>query len=303
MTDHSSSAKPSVGKVRPKRGLDLFLDWVVKLTSAMITVPVTWVVAQTLFGDIGSDFVRRVMQVAAVVLVDGLLLRDWILLDVDVGAPPERKAQYAVSVSLIYVGILILALQHGEGFAGLVFRVAMGIGLLGSVANSFGSTIRAAIDKAAQYGARADWRVRWHARRLERKEAKIKRESESQVFRAQVLANQRVEMERIRLETQRKLAELHKEESVSGEPYVSLTTGLSLDQQPDHNGRKGTKRRDTLGEMVALLRVDPTASKRQIAKQLGVSIPTVSRWYDQAVQIVSSAEGVGNSSGEERVWF
>ena len=247
-------------------GIHRLLDWTVKWTSVVLTVPVTWTIAGDVFADIHSLPVQWGMRAAAVALVDGLLLRDWVLLDADTQAPIERKVRYAITVLVIYVGLLVLALYHHEGVAGLVFRTAMGLGVLSSIVSALSDTLRGLLDKA-KHGAHADWRVQRHARRLSRMEACRQRESESEVRLAQIAASREVELRRIELEKARQLMQLE-----AAEPRRKGGRGR---ESPFRDERKF----DLLVERVG---TSPLPSVRQLAREIGVSTTTISRWLPEA---------------------
>lgn len=257
--------------MKSNNALHSFLDWTVKLTSVVLTVPVTWTVARTLFTDIGEPF-RTLMQIAAVVLVDGLLLRDWTLLDSDLDATTERKARYAATVLIVYVGLMVLAIQHGEGAAGLVFRAAIGIGIVSSVLSSFGETLRKNLDKA-KHGVRADWRVQMYARRLSRRDARLTRKSESVVHAARVQAEQQVSIKKIDVDSAEQLDKLD-----SGHKSVQSDSV----QKP--TVRSDRKPRSKKQQVIALHRSNPDMPKAQIADEVGVSRTTVYKWWPEVLR-------------------
>ena len=78
-----------------------FIDWGIKIASLAITGPATWRVAAQLFADIPEPFVY-VMQFAAVFLIEGVLISNWLLLEFDKTATPEIKVRYALTALAMY---------------------------------------------------------------------------------------------------------------------------------------------------------------------------------------------------------
>lgn len=145
------------------------LDFSVKLFSVAVTVPVSWIVAGQAFSDVHPVYIRHAIQFCAVALVDVLLIIHWTLLDTRKNAPLEQRIRYAVVSWTLYIGLWVLAFIHGEGVAGIVFRLSMGLALLSSTVDSFLVHWRDLLDKA-QNGVRQDWRVQKHKRKLAREE-------------------------------------------------------------------------------------------------------------------------------------
>lgn len=147
----------------------ILLDFVVKLCSLIVTAPVSWIIAGQLFSDVNILGLRYIMQAAAVLLVDTILVVHWSLLDYHKSAEIEQRVRYAVVSWTLYIGLFVLAIVHGEGLAGIVFRSAMGLAILSSTVDSFSEHWRELVDKA-QNGVRQDWRVQHHRRKLARTE-------------------------------------------------------------------------------------------------------------------------------------
>src|SRR5574341_606952 len=73
------------------------LDWGIKIASLAVTGPATWIVASELFADVTSPALFFAMRFAAVFLIEGVLLSNWILLEFDRNATPEIKARYGIT--------------------------------------------------------------------------------------------------------------------------------------------------------------------------------------------------------------
>src|SRR5690348_1626979 len=113
------------------KGIQKALDWGVKLASLAVTGPATWLVSAELFKDVSSPLILFMMQFAAVFLVEGVLLSNWLLLEFDKNATPEIKVRYGITALVMYAALLVIAWRH-EGPTGLVFRLALLAALVGS---------------------------------------------------------------------------------------------------------------------------------------------------------------------------
>jgi len=152
------------------------LDWGVKVASLAVTGPATWVIASELFADVTNPTLYFLMRAAAVFLIEGVLLSNWLLLEFDKGATPEIKARYGVTAMAMYIALLVIAWRH-EGPTGLVFRIALLAALIGSGWDTYVYTWQrtvARVDRSAE----ASWKVRQHARNLSIKEAIMRRDAE-----------------------------------------------------------------------------------------------------------------------------
>ncbi len=108
------------------------LNSLIKIAGLIITAPVTWLVAGRVFADIEIVALRYIMQAAAVGLVELVFLSNWLLLEHDKNAPTEIKTRYALTAACLYFGLWVLALSHGEGLIGVIFRASLGAALIGS---------------------------------------------------------------------------------------------------------------------------------------------------------------------------
>ena len=177
-----------------------FVDGLVKTATVIVTAPATWEVAANAVGN------KFLLQVAAVTLVEGALISFWLLLDMKRG-DPEEQGFYAFSLALLYFGLLCIGLVHGEGAAGVVFRLAMGLAIARSGWEAFSHTWRKATSNA-DADILTTWVVRRHARRMSRRDAILARDSESRVHRAKVLSQERVEYGKIFTKTEEQLEKL-----------------------------------------------------------------------------------------------
>ena len=68
-----------------------------------------------------------VIQIAALVLVEGVFLSSWLLLDMDKVAPTPIRAAYGIMTFVMFSVLIVAGYAHGEGAAGLLFRIALGL--------------------------------------------------------------------------------------------------------------------------------------------------------------------------------
>jgi len=162
------------------------LDWGVKIASLAVTGPATWVVATDLFADIESPLLLFLMRFAAVFLVEGVLLSNWLLLEFDKSATPEIKVRYGVTALTMYVALLVIGWRH-EGPTGIVFRVALLAALIGSGWDTYVYTwhrMTANVDRSPENSGK----VKRHARNLAIRESMMRREAEHSVTTAMLEA-------------------------------------------------------------------------------------------------------------------
>ncbi len=215
------------------------LDWGVKFASLAITAPATWVVATELFSDIESAFMLFIMRFAAVFLIEGVLLSNWLLLEFDTKATPEIKARYAITALTMYVALAVIGFRH-EGPTGIVFRVALLAALIGSGWDTYVMTWQRAtrnVDRSAQNARK----VKRHARKLSITEAITRRESDHYAELALIDAEGTAKLEQHQLYGKRLIAEVRVEDKgqmkrilEQDEQFDQLTTG----SQASENGKK-----------------------------------------------------------------
>jgi len=186
------------------------LDWGVKIASLAITAPATWIVATQLFSDVQIPALLFAMRFAAVFLIEGVLLSNWLLLEFDTRATPEIKVRYGLTALAMYVALLVIGWRH-EGPTGLVFRVALLAALIASGWDTYVMTWQRATAKVDRT-VEASGKVRRHARKLSIREAILQRESEHAATLALISAEGEAAREGNALYGERLLAELRVED-------------------------------------------------------------------------------------------
>lgn len=267
------------------------LSALIKLASLIITAPVTVVLAGQVYADIGSRPLIVLMQIAALVLVDGLLLLNWIQLDRNKQSAIETKLRSTGIVWALYAGLFVLAIQHGEGGAGLVFRLTLGLAILGSTWDSLAYTWRR-IREAAKKGAQSDFWVQMHARKLARREAMLARDYTSAVTIAQLQADRDVQLRSIEADKRRRL------EALPSTPVEVIITHPEVPElaAPDPAPKPAKKRRSS-GQVqraiTKLLAEEPDISQLAAAKRLKMS-RTTTRKYWPVAELAAGHNGNGH---------
>jgi predicted transcriptional regulator len=264
--------------------LNKTLGWFVKIAGTVICAPVTWLVAGQLFRDIEPGWFRFIVQIAALTVVEGVFLSSWIALDAEKTAPPEIKTRYALTALGMYGGLWILAIAHGEGLVGLVFRLALGGALMGSIFDSgVYTTLRK--DKAADRDIMSDWSVKRYKRSRDRELAKLKIDHEFINAKADLETDSIIAGQRRSLNKERRIATVsaehrtdmaklsHSEES-KGFPY------------PIHKAQKRRvrqqqlSREEALDRIVDILRDSPDVSLRRLGETVGIGHETARRYLE-----------------------
>lgn len=156
---------------------DGFFGWVIKVGTLIVNAPATFGLAYAAFEFIGDgqalpESLRIVVALSAVILLEGILVKSWARLDAEraKSAPdPAEEFRHAFKAVAMYFALLAVAFLHGEGFAGIIFRLAFGIELGIAAWDSISREIKRAAD-STKTGTR-DWVVAGVQRRLQRRTA------------------------------------------------------------------------------------------------------------------------------------
>lgn len=140
------------------------LSWVIKLGTLGFNLPATMGVAATVAllvsgnnKDI-SPLLLIILQISGVVVVDTVFLASWYDLDTNKSQDDTDKIADAVTVVIMYILTVAIGVMHKEGWAGILFRVPMGI----AVARSTWKTISYSIRRGSEGGkAGTPILVRW----------------------------------------------------------------------------------------------------------------------------------------------
>ncbi len=278
------------------------LDWGVKIASLAVTGPATWIVATQLFADVESPVLLFAMRFAAVFLVEGVLLSNWLLLEFDKNATPEIKVRYGVTALTMYVSLLVIAWRH-EGPTGIVFRVALLAALIGSGWDTYVYTwqrVTASVDRSPENSGK----VKRHARNLAIREAMMRREAEHTVTAAIIRAESDASLHHTGLYADRLLASntledkaerlrlIEAEERLDGQANgkkkrllqftpPAMGSGLrALTSTSGPNFENRPLRQSILGALAE----DPSYSAENLSEQLGAGVDEITSEMSSLVE-------------------
>lgn len=280
------------------------MDYGIKLASLAVTGPATWVVSGELFKDISAPAILLIMRLAAVFLVEGVLLSNWLLLEFDQRATELVKARYGITALAMYGAMLVIAWQH-EGPVGIVFRFALLAALIGSGWDTYVNTwsrMTASVDRSPENSGK----VKRNARNLAIMEAIETRKSTSRITLKSVELHEAAELQRIQNEHSRIMAALQREhrtelQTIRGDDSEKPTTKrgnltypverINADRRSDKNAR--------LELIRSALALQPELSASEVVaalqRQTGVAESTAwNDWRDYHEQ--PSGNGNGHSS-------
>lgn len=279
--------------------LETVLKTVIKLAAVMLTSPATWAVA----GGLYSDPVQRlIVQIAALVLVEGALLLGWHLLDTNRQAETPQRWLYACMALVAYAGLWWLAVAHGEGLSGIVFRGTLGVLLVYSIADAgLLASIRSAT--AADRDIMKDGQVRRYARKLARQDAIANLDSDQDIKRQEREAAAHIRGARVALEKQRGLAAVKSEHTASIEQRFPMPIA---ETRARRDIRRAKSKDNAKATIVRAIGVNPALTHDDLAVMTGKSRQSIGAYLaemQQAGELTKLADGtyslasVGNGNG------
>lgn len=228
---------------------------IIKFAAVALTSPATLEVAGKLYGE--HPIYRGFVQIAALILVEGALLLGWYQLDNNRQATMPQRVLYAALTGIAYVALWSIAIAHGEGAAGITFRLTLGVLLSYSVFES---------------GILGNLRIKRATERDPYKYPKVKRAKKQAAIR---VATKQIEIN-----------ELAKMETITAEP--SANARKDTPQKVSAKTTRIVKRRgsridtDTLPERIAdKLVAYPSATNKEIAKMLKISESTLYKYMPE----------------------
>ena len=234
----------------------IILSGVIKAAGLIVTVPATWAVASSTFAGIAAPYVHLI-QIAALVLVEGVFLAGWVALETGTKAPLAIRAAYGTITLTMYAVLLAVGAAHGEGLQGALFRTALGLAVGLSI-------YRAGVLEVLRKERRESRGVT-HSRAFKRYKRKLELEQE---------------MERLRLETAWQAALMkreHDERMKALRPEKKLAI-----RSHSRNGQSAGSMHQRKSRFLELLRGNPSASMPELARRTGVSVRSAYRWKAEA---------------------
>src|SRR5687768_5696626 len=141
------------------------LNIIGKLSTLVISIPATYAVAGQVLTDffgVRESWTLTVLCIAAVVGVEYVLLSNWYKLIVDKQAPMEIKFKNTIWALVMYIAMLGIAILHGDGLAGWIFRLSLLLALLDDAGDSLIWAWKKATEKSER-NISNHWRVKLHS--------------------------------------------------------------------------------------------------------------------------------------------
>jgi hypothetical protein len=252
----------------------------IKLAGVAITSPATISVASSLYP--ADPFLRVVVSIAALILVEGCLLLGWEMLDQQGKyATTAQRWLYAALAWVAYFSLFVIALNHNEGAAGLTFRLTLGVMLVYA-------SVEAGLLAGIKHEGRADrdiftdWQVKRYARKLARKSAMADLDSTSRMRQIDREAGEKLYSLQKERETGQRIQEIQSGSGID-RPHIvdtvksTVSTG-SLDR---FNRKRELSKRQALDRTLQILADNPTANPSEIAVRIGKSRQTVYDYLDE----------------------
>jgi hypothetical protein len=237
----------------------------IKIAAVCLTSPATWQVSGRLYDN---PFQRILVQAAALVLVEGALLLGWWKLDNDRQSETPQRVLYATLAAVSYIALWSIAIAHGEGAAGVTFRLTLGVLLGYSV---FESGILAGIRLRRSQERNPN---RYHAVR------QAKRKSDIAVAIKQIAADEEIAVAQMDIDTTERRGKLTAKPSADVRketpPKGSAKTTRTVKRRPSRINA------DTLPERIAETMAEyPDRPNKDIAKMLKISESTLYKYMPE----------------------
>lgn len=204
------------------------IDLLMKLAGVVVTSAATLEVAQSAFGDIQEPWLT-VIKVGALILIEGAFIASWLAIDTQHSAPMPMKVAWAITLIVIYVALLIIALNHGEGAAGWAFRAVLLVMILRSIYEA-GVYEVLKNQRKEERNIRSSFKVRRVGRQLakadaikalnmESAQANYARELGSEVARAKIEAEHEAALIDVKLMRERLMASVHAKDNLARKKF------------------------------------------------------------------------------------
>lgn len=207
--------------------MEKLLKNILKGAAIIYTAPATIAVAGGLYPDQWLN--RLAAQLSGLVLVEGALLLGWYMLDNNKKATNAQRWLYTALSFVAYIGLWFIAVAHGEGFIGIVFRASIGVLLGYSVFESgiwAGIKLRTAVEKD----------ITKH-----RKVRKAQEKSDIEVALAEIGSGKTLRLEGLQMETARSQQRLKLEDKAEVQKLRAKDRELS--ESPQYRSEEGSSRK------------------------------------------------------------
>ncbi|MFK7848263.1 MAG: winged helix-turn-helix domain-containing protein [Rhodothermales bacterium] len=204
------------------------IDLLMKLAGVVVTSAATIEVAHTAFGNIDEPWLT-VIKVGALILIEGAFIASWLAIDTQHSAPMPMKVAWAITLIVIYIALLIIALNHGEGAAGWAFRAVLLVMILRSIYEA-GVYEVLKTQRKEERNIGSSFKVRRVGRQLsktdaikalnmESAQANYARELGSEVARAKIEAEHEAALIDVKLMRERLLATVHAKDNLARKKF------------------------------------------------------------------------------------
>lgn len=216
-----------------KKSVDFYwtqriIDLLMKIAGVIVTSAATIEVASDAFRNIEEPWLT-VIRVGALMLVEGAFIVSWLAIDTQHNAPMPMKIAWAITLIVIYVALLVIALEHGEGAAGWAFRFVLAV-MIGRSIYEAGMYELLKNHKKAERDIRSSFVVRRVGRQLAKKDAikslnmeslqsNYARELGSEVSRAKLEAEHEAALIDVKLMRERLLASVHAKDNLARKKF------------------------------------------------------------------------------------
>lgn len=204
------------------------IDLLMKIAGVVVTSAATIEVAHNAFSDINEPWLT-VIKVGALILIEGAFIASWLAIDTQHNAPMPMKIAWAITLIVIYMALLIIALNHGEGAAGWAFRAVLLVMILRSIYEA-GVYEVLKNQRKEERNIRSSFKVRRVGRQLaktdaikalnmESAQANYARELGSEVARAKIEAEHEAALIDVKLMRERLLATVHAKDNLARKKF------------------------------------------------------------------------------------
>jgi predicted Rossmann fold nucleotide-binding protein DprA/Smf involved in DNA uptake len=229
-----------------------------------------------------------IVQLAALVLVEGALLLGWYMLDNSTRATALQRSLYATLTVTAYGVLWAVAIAHGEGLAGIGFRATLGVLIAYSVIES-GLLAGIKLRQQADRDITRHRAVKRHRRKLAIDDAKAADVVHFDIKSAHRDMETAIARRVIELDKQRQLADLTAERANQYKP-VRIE-----DAQKSRTMRQRSSKQAAVDKTLDILKDDPHASIRTIANAIDRAPSTVSNYLRELEQADRIARRNGTS--------
>lgn len=242
--------------------MEKILKLLIKAAAVVLTVPATIQLSGALYPD--DPILRVMVQAAGVVLIEGAMLLGWHGLDSNTGSTrPAQLWLYAALVAVAYLGLNGIAVLHGEGFTGLIFRATLGVLIAYSIVDS-GILTSVRLAQSADRSIRTTARVRRHARKCAEAVAIAEQDMERDLALDAIARKRTLEKSRLSVQSE---ADMKAVRAASSPPSTSASSpNKSTSRKRPARTLPDTSRTNRLPVLASIVQSSPDADKAALIR-------------------------------------